>query len=323
MPSPLSILRRILLPAALAAASSLALVPGLASASTTAGPAAAAASAGPSAATPCGVSRAAAAPAQYAHVIWIIMENKSLSQVLGSPDSPFLNHLGDECGIATNDTAISHPSLPNYIAMTSGSVQGITDDANPSAHPLAVPSIFSQLGGGWRGLDESMKTNCEQANDGLYAVRHNPAAYYTNIRTTCDQRDIPLTSSSNLTTDLSARFTFITPDVCDDEHDNCAGGGVAGELRTGDAFLASFVPKVLNSPEYTSGTTAVFITYDEGEDATNKVYTAVVAPTVTPGTVSAQSFSHFSMLRTTEEMLHLPLIAGAQTAASMRQAFGI
>ncbi|MDR0345110.1 MAG: alkaline phosphatase family protein [Nocardiopsaceae bacterium] len=326
MPSPLTILRRLMLPASLAAASAVGLLPGVASAGTPGMPASTAAtpaSAGPSAAHPCGASPAAAAPAHYAHVIWIIMENKSLSQVLGSPDSPFLNQLGNQCGIATNDTAISHPSLPNYIAMTSGSPQGITDDASPSAHPLAVPSIFSQLGGGWRGLDESMKSNCEQANDGLYAVRHNPAAYYTNIRTVCDQRDIPLTSSSNLTTDLSARFTFITPDVCDDEHDNCAGGGAAGELRTGDAFLASFVPKVLSSPEYTSGTTAVFITFDEGEDATNKVFTVVVAPTVTPGTVSAQSFSHFSMLRTTEEMLHLPLIAGAQTAASMRQAFGI
>lgn len=318
MPRSLSHLARKALPVSLAAATALAGLLSLTPAS--------AATGGASQATadhPCGVSPRADAPAEYAHVIWIVMENKSLSQVVGSPDSPFLNQLGRGCGIATNYTAISHPSLPNYIAMTSGSVQGITDDANPSAHPLNVPSIFSQLGGGWRGLDGSMKTNCEQTNDGLYAVRHNPATYYTNIRTMCDQRDIPLTDNSNLTQDLSARFTFITPDVCDDEHNDCTGTGVPGELQTGDQFLASFVPKLINSPEYQSGSTAIFITYDEGEDATNKVFTAVIAPTVTPGTVSDTPFSHFSLLRTTEQMLHLPFLEGAASAASMRNDFGI
>lgn len=271
---------------------------------------------------PCGVAPRASAPTNYEHVIWVLMENKSASQVIGSPDAPYINKLAGQCGLATNYSAITHPSLPNYIAMTSGSTQGVTDDANPSAHPLDAPSIFSQLQGDWRGLDESMTSNCEQRNDGRYAVRHNPAAYYTNIRTMCNVKDVPL-STSDLSRDLSAKFTFVTPDVCDDMHDNCTGTGTAGELQTGDAFLSSFIPKLINSTEYQSGNTAIVVTWDEGGSGPNQVVTEVVAPTVTPGTTSGTAFSHYSLLRTTEEMLGLPPLAGAASATSMRSAFGI
>lgn len=269
--------------------------------------------------TPCGVDRRADAPEQYQHVIWILMENKSASQVIGSPDAPYINKLAGQCGLASNYSAITHPSLPNYIALTSGGLQGVADDANPSAHPLNVPNIFQQLGGDWRGLDESMKTNCEQTNDGLYAVRHNPAAYYTNIREQCAFKDVPLTAKPN----LSAKFTFVTPDVCDDMHNVCHGGGNADQLRTGDAFLAKFVPELINSNQYQAGKTAIFLTWDEGGSGPNQVATEVIAPTVPPGTVSATAFSHFSLLRTTEELLGQPLLGQAATAPSMRDAFGL
>ena len=272
---------------------------------------------------PCGVSPSGSAPAKYQHVIWILMENESSTSVIGSPSAPYINKLAGQCGLATNYSAISHPSLPNYIALTSGSLQGISDDANPSAHPLNVPSIFSQLGGDWRGLDESMKTTCEQTNDGLYAVRHNPAAYYTNIRTDCMHKDIPLTTTSNLDADLSAKFTFITPDVCDDMHNDCTGTGNPGKLMTGDKYLSGLIPQIINSTEYQSGTTAIFLTFDEGEDSTNHVVTEAIAPTVKPGTQSGAQFSHYSLLRTTEQMLGLPALGQAATAASMRGAFGL
>ena len=91
-----------------------------------------------SASRPCG----GVSTATYSHVVWIMLENVCYS-VIGSPSAPYLNALAGECGLATNDLAISHPSLPNYIALTSGSTQGITDDGEPSTHVLKVPSIFS------------------------------------------------------------------------------------------------------------------------------------------------------------------------------------
>jgi hypothetical protein len=125
---------------------------------------------------PCGPVHAAT----YTHVVWIMLENQGYS-VVGSPSAPYFNGLIDQCGLATNYFAISHPSLPNYIALTSGSTQGITDDGDAIDHRLAVPSIFSQLGTNWRTLAQSMPEPCDQVSSGLYAARHNPAVYYTTI----------------------------------------------------------------------------------------------------------------------------------------------
>jgi phosphatidylinositol-3-phosphatase len=242
-------------------------------------------------------------------VIWIIMENHSYGQIIGSADAPYLNSLGHKCGIAANFSAESHPSLPNYIAMTSGSTQGISDDGDPSEHPLSVQSIFSQLGRGWRALDESMPSNCDLKDASSYAVRHNPAVYYTNIRHQCARQDVPLGAQPN----LSARFTLITPNLCHDMHDCSAGQG--------DSWLAGFMPKILRSTAYRKQSTAVFITWDEGS-GDNHITTLVLSRYTRPHTVSGKAFNHYSLLRTTEALLGIHAKLGqAATAADMRRAF--
>src|SRR5919204_5144400 len=213
------------------------------------------------------------APRRYQHVIWVVMENKSFSDVIGSSQAPYIRALAGACGLATRFNAESHPSLPNYIAMTSGSTQGISDDSGPSSHMLAVRSIFSQLGGRWRALQESMPAPCQRSDSGRYAVRHNPAAYYASLGTSCRRQDVPLTTPPN----LSARFTFVTPNLCDDMHD-CP-------VPTGDRWLAGFVPRVLRSREYRAGRTALFITWDEDDgSSSNRIPTLVIAPHTRAGT---------------------------------------
>jgi len=262
----------------------------------------------PSSAHPCGVS---ATRPVWRHVVWIVMENHSYGQAMGTPSTPYTNALAAQCGVATNYWAEARPSLPNYIAMTSGSTQGITDDAAPAAHPLNVPSIFSQLGADWRSPQDAMPTNCALTSSGTYAVKHNPAAYFTNIRDACNALDVPLADP----VDVSARFTFITPDLCNDTHD-CG-------TQVGDAFLARTVSQILDSAEYRSGTTALFLTWDEGA-GDQHIATIVVSPSTTPGSADGTRYDHYSLLRTTEEMLGLPvLLGGAALAPSMRSAFGL
>ena len=226
--------------------------------------------------------------------------------VVKSPSAPYFNQLATSCGLATNYDAISHPSLPNYIALTSGSTQGITDDNDPSSHPLSVPSIFSQLGSNWKTLAESMPTACDGVTSGDYAARHNPAVYYTNITASCEQDDVPLT----LPMDLSARFTMIVPNICDDMH-SCP-------VTIGDNWLRRMVPQIIRSQEYQSRSLVLVITFDENDgDATNQVPTLVIAPTVPRGIRVGTAFTHYSLLRTTETLLHLAPLAGAITATSM------
>ena len=147
-------------------------------------------------------------PARYDHVVWIAMENHSYERIIGASDAPYISQLASQHGLASNFFAQSHPSLPNYIAMTSGSTQRIGDDDPPASHRLDVPSIFSPLpSGGSRSLQESMPSNCQQTDSGDYAVRHNPQACYVNVAGDCARYEVPLSDPP----DLSARFTFVTP----------------------------------------------------------------------------------------------------------------
>lgn len=260
---------------------------------------------------PCG--RASAPPATYDHVVWIVLENHAYSQIIGSSQAPYINRLAARCGVATQFSAEQHPSLPNYVAMTSGSTQGITDDLGPADHPLGAASIFSQVGPtGWRSLEESMPSRCRLSDAGSYLVRHNPAAYYTNLHGACRSASLPLGRRPN----LAARFTFVTPNSCNSMHD-CG-------VSTGDAWLRRFLPKVFAGRQYRAGRTAVFLTWDEDNGGGNHIATLVLAPSVKPGTTSSTSFDHYSMLRTTEELLGLKTFLGdAASAESMRGAFNL
>jgi phosphatidylinositol-3-phosphatase len=284
-------------------------------------------------------------PSKYQHVLWIWMENKSYSKVIGATGSsaanaaPYLNAtLVPSCGLATNYHNVSHPSLPNYLAATEGSTHGVASDCSPSSCPQSGSSIFSQLraaGLSWRSYDESMPSNCSKSTSTLYAPKHNPAVYYTGLASTCSTYDIPSgsTSSGALATALSKNtlpsFSFITPNMCNDTHD-CS-------ITTGDNWLKVWVPKIVASTAYQSGNTALFITWDEGSGgssgescATNTsdqschVATVVMTPYTRRGMKSSTSFSHYSLLRTTEQMLgltnYLGQAAGTSTA-SMRSAF--
>lgn len=260
---------------------------------------------------PCGVQRRA--PKQWAHVVWIVVENRGVKALTDATNASYLASLAAQCGLATNMRALTHPSLPNYIAMTAGSTLGVADSGSPSKHPLTARSIFSQVGPkGWRVYNQSMPTRCQLTDAYPYAVRHNPASYYLNIAGACARRDLPISGPIN----LSARFTMIIPDQARNMHD--------GSVRTGDAYLAQLVPQLLATKQYRRGNTAIFITADEDEGTVeNRVATFVIAPTVVPGTISGRKFTHYSLLKTTEQMLGLRQLRNARMARSMSRGFNL
>jgi hypothetical protein len=274
------------------------------------------------------------AKGSYRHVVWIWMENHSYGSVIGSSSAGFENQLAGECGLATNYHNISHPSLPNYVAATSGLAIGslgpFSSDCNPSPACSAGPyvqSIFSQVPS-WKAYEESMPAPCDRANSGEYAVRHNPPPYFQAVTGNCAANDVAF---SQFATDLAAgnlpAFSFVTPNLIDDAHD--------GSVADGDRWLRTTVGNIVSSPVYRSGSVALFVTWDEGEGgsanncATNTsdvgchVAAIVVSPGTTPGTRNATLFNHYSLLRTAEDLLGLAPIASASTATPMESAFGL
>jgi acid phosphatase len=156
-----------------------------------------------------------------------------------------------------------------------------------------------------------MPRNCARDDDGEYAVRHNPEVYYTNLGRDCTRYDVPLGAKPN----LAARFTFVTPNLIDDMHD--------GSIADGDRFLRSYVPALMATSQYRAGDTVIFITWDENDGAGGNQVPCIVISPFTHGVRDHTRYTHYSLLRTTEELLRLPFLAGARSATSMVGKFGL
>jgi hypothetical protein len=278
---------------------------------------------------PCGTM--SLAKTSYKHVLWIFMENHSYGAIIGQSGAPYINKIAGQCGLATNYHNVTHPSLPNYIAATSGlslsGVQKFTSDCTPSSTcSTSSSSIFSQVKS-WRAYEDSMPSACDKSNAGEYAPRHNPPLYYTTL-SGCSSYDVPYPKlATALANNKLPAFAFVTPDLINDMHD--------GTVAQGDSWLSKNLPPILNSTAYRSGSLVVVLTWDEGENgsssdcATNAtdvgchVATIVMSPSTAKGTKSHKLFNHYSLLRTTEELLHLSLLRQAKSANSMRTAFNL
>lgn len=296
--------------------------------------------------TQAGCGTAAAAPVPITKVLTIVFENTDLTSIVGSPAAPNMNALATACGLATNYHGIQFPSLPNYIAMTSGQVPPAIagDGANGSdCQPSPTcdstdPSIFTQIDAAaaavppvpltWRTYAESMLANCQHTNAGEYAVRHNPAPYYPNDAASCATNDVPAGTPTTgaLASDLAAgtlpSYGLLVPNLCNDGHDSCNG---VDRVAEEDATLGAWMPSILASPDYLSGNLLVVITADSSHSAANgnTLATVLVNPDVPAALQAADRYDHYSLLRLDEELLGLPLLANAADAADMAPAFNL
>lgn len=254
----------------------------------------------------------------------VVEENHSESEAIKS--MPYLASLAGQYGQATAYHAITHPSLPNYLALAGGSTFGVTDDSAPSSHPIAGDSVFDQTvaaGKTAKTYAESMTSNCQLSSSGNYAVKHNPWAYFNGSaqRANCNANDVPMgsTSSGNLVGDINAgrlpNTGMMVPNLCNDAHD-CA-------LSTADTWLKGWLPKLLAGPDYTSGKLTVIVTFDEDDSsAGNNVAFVAVDPRLHNKVVSSTA-THYGMTRWYDGNVGASLLRSAATAADLKSAFGL
>ncbi len=250
------------------------------------------------------------------HVVVIVMENKEYGDVVGSADAPYFNALVRRAGLATRAYGLRHPSLPNYIALTSGATYGIHDDCSDCSVPARnVADQLDAAGISWTAYLEGLPHSCYAGYDvARYAKRHDPFAYYDDIAgrpARCAHR-VPF---AQLHADLRAgtlpTFAFVTPDVCNDTHDCGVGAG--------DDFLARTLPPLLHE---LGPHGFVLLTWDEGAsdegccgDAVGgHIPTLVAGPDVRPGAQDAAPVDTIGMLATIERALSLPLLGEAGAA---------
>jgi phosphatidylinositol-3-phosphatase len=256
-------------------------------------------------------------------VIVVMFENKSELDVLGSPEAPYLTSLIAKGALATDFQGIAHPSQPNYLALFSGSPQGVVDD---DVHDLAAPTIADQLeaaGKTWRVFAENLPASAcftgatasgGPDGDGVYARKHNPAISFTGI-SSAPSRCANIQPLAALTPD-AADFIWIVPNMCNSMHD-CPTG-------QGDAWFKTLAPRILDSPAFQPGGHGVlYVTFDESDDKArrNEIRTLALGPTVKAGSETPVAHNHYSLLRTIEEGLGLPCLALACSANTMGEMF--
>ncbi len=251
-----------------------------------------------------GCGQAATAPTRVQRDVFVIvMENHSVDEAMSGP---FTASLAAKYGVARNYHAVAHPSVPNYLALTSGSTWGVTDD---SYHTLPNSDIGSQLtkaGMSWTAYMEGLTSRGCIKSPVPYDPGHNPFAFYGGG---CPTNVVPLTSLSADLAGSTPRFTWITPDRCHDTHD-CP-------VSAGDEWLRQEVGLIMASAAWKSGG-VLFITWDEDDaSADNAVLTLVVAPGVGHRT-SQRSYTHYSLLATVEDLLGVPRLGQAASATPMR-----
>jgi hypothetical protein len=267
-------------------------------------------------------------------VFTIVMENHSRDAILGNPAAPYINELAKQNAVAAryHDSYV-HPSEPNYIWMVAGQNFGILNDDDPSARQTidSTSHLVDQVeaaGLTWKSYQESMGAPCGLTSHGLYAVKHNPFAYFSDINGWNGTSFQPtkrctthIVDYSELDADIAAgtlpTYVFITPNMANDMHD--------GSVANGDAWLAREIPKILATDAYKQGG-VLFVTWDEGTSQSDDPPFIAISPNVKPGFVSQTEYDTSSFLKTVQAMLGvevLPCSLDPSTVSRMDELFNV
>jgi phosphatidylinositol-3-phosphatase len=215
---------------------------------------------------------------KFQHVFVIMMENTGYDSLIGNPNAPWINNAAATYGLAKNYYGVTHPSQPNYIAATSGSTNGVSNDNDTT---INVPNIVDQLeanGKSWRAYMQSLSlctTKLDHAcGNQLYERKHDPFVSYQDVQSN-PARLAKIVDFSQFQADLNNNtvpaYSWISPDQCHDMHgrastpaDPCDFSQVQSLIATGDAFLQNTVSAIMNSRAWT-GNSVIFITWDESD----------------------------------------------------------
>ena len=204
------------------------------------------------------------------HIMTIMMENTDYSQFVGSPQMPFLNEISHEYANFTQAYGWTYPSLPNYLELLSGSDWGTSgndcDITDSGCSDFAGPTLVNQLANAgltWNAYYQGDASGCDQSDGGgNYPYWHNAFRYFADFSTLCKNISNFSDLNSNLDSPNAADFQWVVPDLVN-------SGGDNGTMQSGDSWLNSELPQIMNTNWYREGGQIVIL-YDTGyEDSSS------------------------------------------------------
>jgi phosphatidylinositol-3-phosphatase len=250
---------------------------------------------------------------RFDHVIVVVLENKSQSSVTGNPDAPKFNGFAKRNAVLSHYGGVAHPSLPNYLALVSGSTHGIRSDCTScivSGRNLA--DTLEAAGLSWKTYAEGLpRPGFTGASDSgrRYAKKHVPFLYFRDVVSSPARlrRVVPFRQFwQDLGASRLPSLSLVVPNLCHDMHD-CS-------VKRGDRWLGGFLKPVLRSPELSSS--VVFVVTDEPEELRPQAPVPAIAlgPLVVPGSRYSRATSHYGLLRTIEDAWGLPRLGHSAQA---------
>jgi phosphatidylinositol-3-phosphatase len=252
-------------------------------------------------------ARGSSAPVPaFRHVVVVVLENKARDDVVGNHEAPGFNAFARRGALLTGYRGVTHPSLPNYLALVSGSTHGIRSDCTRcTVAGRSLADTLEAAGLTWKTYAEGLpRAGWTGAAKGRYAKKHVPFLYFRRVLASPARlrRVVPL---ARLSGDLAAGrlpdFALVVPDLCHDMHD-CP-------VATGDAWLRRFLPRLLRLED-----TAVFVVFDESDSGDPGVPALALGPLVRPGSRFRATTSHYGLLRTIEDGFGLPRLGRSARA---------
>jgi phosphatidylinositol-3-phosphatase len=251
----------------------------------------------------------------FTHVVLVVFENEEATSIAANPAAPTFNRLARRYATLTDYDAVAHPSLPNYLALVSGSTQGISSDCTDCVvDARSLADTLAAAGKTWKTYAEDLPfPGYTGPSSGRYAKKHDPFLYFHDVAGSRARRDrvVPFTQ---LARDLARRrlpdFSLVIPNLCDDMHD-CS-------VATGDAWLKAHVVPLVRSRALRGG--VVFVVFDEGTSDTGgggRVEALALGPAVRRGSRFARPTNHYGLLRTIEDAWHLPRLGLSRTGTPL------
>ncbi len=239
-----------------------------------------------------------------AHTLIVMLENHNYNQVIGRPSAPYLNELARGGALFTDSRAVAHPSQPNYLALFSGSTQGVTGDNCPQH--FTAPNLASELlaaGYTFAGYTEDLPAaGSETCNVGnIYARRHVPWTNFSNVPPSLSK---PFTAFPAGNFAALPTVSFVIPNLCNDMH-NCS-------TATGNAWVQAHIGPYANWAM--THRSLLIVDFDENDLAPgNLIPTIFYGGTVKPGRYG-EPITHYSVLRTIENLYGLRPLGHAASA---------
>ena len=233
----------------------------------------------------------------FSHVVLVVEENHSYSEVIGNASMPYLNSLASQYGLATQYFADAHPSLPNYLMLTTGLTETFDDNFVGTISDDNVVRELVKAGKTWKAYAESLPSPGYVGSDtGLYLQRHNPFTYLSDIQNDSSQAAniVPFTQfATDLGNNALPQYSFIAPNIMDDAH--------TGSLAQADAWLQTNIAPLIASSAFQSGGLLI-ITFDEGDQTDlshggGQVATLMIGSTAKKGFQSTTLYQHQCTLR--------------------------